>query len=456
MLDKEFDQYFRDRLLDHPSKVHLSMWKRVHTHLLQHKAFHFWKWYVVGPTAVVVAVTGHFILSTLHSTAHTTPKTAAVATYDTRPVTDSAAGSVTGSTVAASAAGSAAVAGSAVASDSAATGSAATTLPPNPAMASTAAATKPAPSTSATSAMRTAGITSASATTKASTATRSTTRYHPSRHNPRSAGDGTATQTTHGSRHSGLASTHGHHLNGVHLGTGGDTDALTPDSETNAGTTNKNAPHPPVPAQLIAPAKVVTLKTPPAIAVKTPNSKSPHQLTLPARPYRKGIPMHLDVFAGPEHFTWNTVGLSFGAGAQLTLVFKNHWTVTSGLQYQRINVNHVGQVDSISGLLPGYFSNLQIPLLFGYTMANDRYSLAVKAGPIWNLASQAHRSLANADNWPNHSWNAYLGINFSSRVTDRISLFAEPYVRCWFPPGDIRLPPQLWSTGLMLGIRYNF
>ena len=62
MLHNKFDQYFRDRLLDHSAKVSPSTWKLIHASLLRHKAFHFWKWYVAGPSAVVVAVTAHIIL----------------------------------------------------------------------------------------------------------------------------------------------------------------------------------------------------------------------------------------------------------------------------------------------------------------------------------------------------------------------------------------------------------
>ena len=102
MLDNEFDQIFRDRLLDHPSKIRLSLWKQVHTHLLRHKALHFWKWYFVGPSAVVVAVTGYVVMSTLHSASHNkhNAPAAAVATYEARPAADSPATTATQATMA--------------------------------------------------------------------------------------------------------------------------------------------------------------------------------------------------------------------------------------------------------------------------------------------------------------------------------------------------------------------
>ena len=490
MLDNEFDQIFRDRLLDHPSKIRLSLWKQVHTHLLRHKALHFWKWYFVGPSAVVVAVTGYIVMSTLHSASHNkhNAPAAAVATYEARPAADSPATTATQATMATQ---------TTTAPDSTAANPNSTPASANPG-APTAATPEAIAKTSAAKTDAARATTAPGAATNASTAaaaTNSTTRTaaasalhrspaitHTAHRNTHSANDLTANP-----RSATTTNIHRRHLPNAHnkkaadasaneandvgdartaneaSGTneasrtndiggandaGGSNDARSPNSTTRP---TRGATQPAAPIRLIA------LKTPAVVTAKTPNSKSPHQLIVPAPRPRTHIPFNVDLFGAPEYFTWKTIGLSYGAGARVTVVFKDHWTITSGLQYQRINVNHVKNLDSLSGLLPGYFTNFHIPLFLGYTTGNDRFTFSVNAGVLFSLYTQANGSLSQADNWSNHNGiNSYLGVNFSSHITNRVSLFAEPYLKCWYPPGDQRLPPQLWSTGIIVGFRYSF
>src|SRR6185437_8098116 len=129
MLDNEFDQIFRDRLLDHSSKVPQGLWKHLHTHLVRHTAM--LKWYFVGPSAVAVAITGYFLVTAIRSSApakHSSPA-AAVATYNTRPDPDSSA--TAGATPAGSPANSAAPANSATTAGSTANYPAASGVPSN-------------------------------------------------------------------------------------------------------------------------------------------------------------------------------------------------------------------------------------------------------------------------------------------------------------------------------------
>lgn len=393
MLDNEFDQLFRDRLLNHSSRIKVSLWKGVHTHLLRHKTFHFWKWYIVGPSAVVVAITGHVIFGHPGHTSHKAPAAHAVATYESRPV-------------------------------------------------GTAPASLDAPTTAGIAGSKTVTASSSTAKTKTSAAHHHRPVMHP---DPLPAiSPEQRTQTTdHRPRNrsaannsSGLASVH--HLTTI---TGN----------------NVDAPRPPIPAQTTAQITIKKFKTPAIVAAKTPNPKTPHQLTLPSMSSRSSGKLHLDVFGSPEYFTFKSFGLSYGAGARVTLVFKEHFTLTTGFQYLRINANRLTTKDSVNGLLPGYFNNVHIPLLFGYTTGNRRYTFSANAGLIFSLYTQANGALKTTDNWPSHIGpNIYMGLNFSTHVTDRVSLFAEPYLKCWYPPGNLRLPSQLWSTGLMVGLRYNF
>ena len=481
MLDNEFDQFFRDRLLDHPSKIRLSLWKQVHTHLLRHKAFHFWKWYFVGPSAVAVCVAGHFVLKAIQSPSpakHTAP-VAAVAPYNTRPGADSSATQAQAQAQATTALDS----------------PAATT--PNTAAANTPAAKADIPSGAATSDplhrsaalthnvrrnappantpaanLRSATTTNALAGAKGSSAN-TRHRHHAGIHGQEAADEMTADATTANAKAADAKATNvartptgiaGVHNTRHRPGTTGARKTeplntstrnirpgnLQPDATQPGVTRTRSATQP-------APLKLITLKTPAVVMAKTPNPKSPHQLTLPAPRPRRHIPINLDLFGAPEYFTWNTIGLSYSTGARVTVIFKNHWTITTGLQFEKVNVNHVKEIDSLSGLLPGKFNNFHIPLLLGYTTGNDRFSLSVNAGVLFSLYTQANGSLSQADNWPSHEGiSSYLGVNFSSHITNKVSLFAEPYLKCWYIPGDQRLPPQLWSTGVIVGLRYNF
>ena len=421
MLDNEFDQFFRDRLLDHPSKVRQGLWKQVQTHLLRHKAF--LKWYFAGPLAIAVVITGHFILAALQTTSAIRAATATL----TSPAPATANSTHT-----------------------APLGSASSTQ--------TAAA-----SVSATRAAAFASITRAAAIS--APASPAALKLGT----PRGRSAGTPMHRSAGTPLHRPAGTSLRHRAGAH--TLSEADASNGSTPPDAGTapetadhlttanvhpTGSTATHPPIPAQLTAPAKLATLKTRPAVTAKTPNPKNPHQLPLPARAPRGKPPIRLDAFGSPEYFTNKDFGLSYGAGARVTLVFKNHWTITTGLQYLRVAVTGGGK-DSLSYLLSGNIRNLHLPVLLGYTTGNGRFTFSANAGLLFSLYAQARGRMTETGIWPSRNGiSAYLGLDFSSRVTNRVSLFAEPYFKCWYPPSATFLPARVWSTGLMVGIRYNF
>jgi len=202
---------------------------------------------------------------------------------------------------------------------------------------------------------------------------------------------------------------------------------------------------------------LATLSPKANISAITPNSKAKHNLTLPATHHYFTSPLRLEVYGSPEHFTFEGFGFSYGGGARLTMVLKNHFTITTGLQYLKVDVTARSVKDSLNDLFPGYMDKLDVPLFLGYTLGNYRFSLTAQGGALFNIYSQAHGKMTMVSGFPSRmGFTGYLGLNFATHVGDRISVFAEPYLKCWFPPGDARLPPQLWSTGLSLGVRYNF
>jgi hypothetical protein len=213
---------------------------------------------------------------------------------------------------------------------------------------------------------------------------------------------------------------------------------------------------PPIPAQLTAQTKRATLKSRPDITAVTSNPKKPHALILPAPLSRKTTPLRLDVFGAPEYFTLSTFGLSYGAGIRMTYVYKGHWTLTSGLQYLRIGLPGTTK-DSARYLPAGTIKNIHLPILLGYTMGNQRFTFSANAGILLSLYAHAAGKVTETGwYWPNRNGlNALLSLDFASRVTDRFSIFAEPYMKCWYPP-YMHFPSQVWSTGLMLGVRFDF
>jgi hypothetical protein len=122
------------------------------------------------------------------------------------------------------------------------------------------------------------------------------------------------------------------------------------------------------------------------------------------------------------------------------------------LQYSKANV----KMDSATAILyPRYFNNIDLPVLIGYKVGNDRFQLSVNGGAIFNLFSHAVSPVGWG--WPNRTGpSAYLGLDFARAVSDRLSLFAEPYGRCLFTDYKSLLPSSTYTGGALIGIRYNF
>lgn len=490
MLDNEFDKYFRDRLLDHPSKVRVSMWKRVQTHLLRHKGFNFWKWYIAGPSAVAAVVSGYVILTNFLPSGHNRKPATAVATYNTPHTTDSATATLTpdhpGTTATTNSTDN-------VTTDS--TANAVTNPATNPTTAKGATAST---KTSASQAATSAGTRATSATGAGSIATTNPTAAanpkvaanpSPATTSPTGAGSIAATSPTAAAgMHArptnhppGLASTHRHRRpssterSGVAGSTtAGSTTSGTGTAEADLTTTAANTPSanrtttgPPIPAQLAAPAKLVTLATPPALKVKTPNVKNTGAGAVAVTPAKHKDNtkdkkhdrdrFRIDVYGAPEFFAWHPIGISWAAGVRLTAVFKKHFTLTSGVQYMRTNITHPNTLDSSNGVYPGYFKNIHIPVLLGYTISNDRFTYSVYGGVLFSAYAQSKFTNPAATVTANpNGISGYLGFDFSQHWANHFSYYAEPYLKCYFPPGDIDLPPQLWSVGVQLGLRCSF
>lgn len=483
MLHNKFDQYFRDRLLDHSAKVSPSTWKLIHAGLLRHKAFHFWKWYVAGPSAVVVAVTAHIILmqgnkpvnARIAHSSHALTQPVAPLTQSATPLIqpaapqDQPAAPLTQTVAANDSLQSGHTPGTPATSGSApVTAGTATTTPATLAgKPDAAAAVNPvgklhttlganARLTAARTDSRLSSVRTDLRLSSARTDTRSQTEAkarHPTKTHPASG--------SHPQRQPGSPSEAGSLASDLSSGPDGPaTQTASPTTQTASPTTRPTRPTTqPTIARRAGPIAQPTIARPAnrlAVTAQTPNPQSPKNLILPAAPYQPTGRWRIDGFASPEYFTFKSFGFSYGAGARATMVLKQHFTITAGLQYLKVDVTARGKNDSINSLFPGIFNNIQIPVLIGYTTGNSRFSVGVNAGAIFSLYLSAKGRLNDNAGWPSHNGiTSYLGFNFATRVGNRLSLFAEPYIKCWYPQSTQDLPPQLFSTGISVGLRYD-
>jgi hypothetical protein len=492
--NNQFDEFFRNRLLDHSSPVNKGAWKGIHSQLGRVKAFHFWKWYVVGPIVVVFAVTAaHFVLSPVKSPAAfakanpataTTPSsaTSTSSTATTPPSVSSAAGSTTATPAAPPAANPAT---SAV---PASNPSAATVKSSGPGTATTA-SSSPSTTTNSSSARSATGNAAARhSNTIPSTPHNAASSLHarssstnalsshttPSLHTVAShhhtthrtsesaAGAGLDTRTAGNSLISTAKPAPGSPLRQSRTGAGAagsrtgitaadvDADASSAPSQSVLNTPSRGVP---TPHHLTKPS-IIRLSIPASIVAKAPKPSSRALVPAPVRTHH-GLDWSLDAYVSPD-FPNKQFGFSYTAGARLTLALNKHWSATAGFQYSRINAH--GQNDSI-GLRPGHFSDVDLPVLIGYTFTTKGdLRFTARAGVIFSLYSQAQGELNSYPFGNRRGPSAYLGLDVSKPLNDRWTIFAEPYGRCLFTNINAfnPYPHQLFTEGLTLGIRYRF
>ena len=247
----------------------------------------------------------------------------------------------------------------------------------------------------------------------------------------------------------------------------------TPGMEETAATSGKQTPgkqtpgkqtmekpsvprHNPTPVTLPA---IASTSIRAAITASSP-SKSSHNAfsspgNWPALPpfHRTG---YISLYASPDfpnhYYTW-----SYTVGFRATFQFSRHWSITSGFEYARVNVptQVVPPAGAYDTLHSFYFSNYEVPVLFGYTRTSRHAALTVYGGAIVNLHFHASTSVW-INNWPDRdSYGAVLGLEYSYSLGRHLAIFAQPYVR--YSISDYRMitQTQRWSFGTLLGIKYR-
>jgi hypothetical protein len=163
---------------------------------------------------------------------------------------------------------------------------------------------------------------------------------------------------------------------------------------------------------------------------------------------------YISLYASPDfpnhYYTW-----SYTAGVRLTWQFRPRWSFTAGLEYARVNVPTQAVPPTNDILNAFYFSNYEVPLVFGYRKTFSRSELTINGGAIVNL--YAHKSTSNyVWNWPNRdSYSAVLGVDYSYFLGTHLGVFAEPYSRFSISNYRMLIPAQRLSFGVLLGVRYR-
>ena len=222
---------------------------------------------------------------------------------------------------------------------------------------------------------------------------------------------------------------------------------------------------------------------------------------------------YVEVYAGPDYaFTsisdYNNAAyaqqrkqtahtlMSYSAGIRYTKVFGSGMSVRAGLNYSQINeafsqvkghvtqnvyiTNDVGDTTgtySVSGTQykknTNKYRTLDIPVTAGYEFGNGKLHTNINAGAMINIASRqsgfvvdkngnATDVSAKGSSVYRYKTNAGVsltgGVSFYYKVTDRMHLLAEPYIRYSLSPvtqNDLELKQKYHTAGLRLGVRMD-
>jgi hypothetical protein len=235
--------------------------------------------------------------------------------------------------------------------------------------------------------------------------------------------------------------------------------AATPGNQTRGKQTMEKTSvhhHNPNPVTLPAMARISTRA---AISASSPTKSSHNASNTPdswpafGSFHRTG---YISLYASPDfpnhYYTW-----SYTVGFRATFQFSRRWSITSGFEYARVNVptQVVPPAAAYDTLHSFYFSNYEVPVLFGYTRTSRHAALTVYGGAIVNLYFHASTSVW-INNWPDRdSYGTVLGFDYSYSLDRHLAIFAQPYAR--YSISDYRMftQAQRWSFGTLLGIKYR-
>jgi len=190
---------------------------------------------------------------------------------------------------------------------------------------------------------------------------------------------------------------------------------------------------------------------------------------------------------------------AFSAGVRYTRVLKSGISIAGGLNYSQINeklsyIQNNGsqiavitssttgdtiRIDTISGIVHktsyNHYRSVDVPLLVGYEMGNDKIHINVNVGPVMNIYSWQHGEVLSQDSVPvsissgkssslayQYKTNIGLGItggvSVYYKLNDQLHVFAEPYFRYNFSAmtnSESPLQQKYTTVGIHLGVRLD-
>ncbi|HXB30724.1 MAG TPA: hypothetical protein VNW49_12940 [Puia sp.] len=143
--------------------------------------------------------------------------------------------------------------------------------------------------------------------------------------------------------------------------------------------------------------------------------------------------------------------LSYAIGIKLNRSLGKHFSIKTGIQYSQVIIigDSVGSPEN-----PLQLKRLDLPVLAGYSMGKENLKTTINGGFIFNLYTWPHGFFKT-----NTGVSLYLGVNFEEKVSDKFSLFAEPYYRYQLTnmtADTISILKFIDVVGINLGVRYYF
>jgi hypothetical protein len=189
----------------------------------------------------------------------------------------------------------------------------------------------------------------------------------------------------------------------------------------------------------------------------------------------------------------------FSVGVRYTKVLKSGISIAGGLNYSQINeklsytqynadqiaviTNSVTgdtiRIDTISGIVHktsyNHYHSVDVPLLIGYEMGNDKIHININAGPVMNIYSWQHGEVLSQDSVPvsissgkssslayQYKTNIGLGItggvSVFYKLNDQLHIYAEPYFRYNFSSmtnSESPIQQKYTMVGMHIGLRLD-
>ncbi|HMG83222.1 MAG TPA: outer membrane beta-barrel protein [Ferruginibacter sp.] len=189
---------------------------------------------------------------------------------------------------------------------------------------------------------------------------------------------------------------------------------------------------------------------------------------------------------------------AFSIGARYTKVLKSGISLAAGLNYSQINEKFTIVENNISvteirydnrGNIVGtdtiketqyktshnHYHSVDVPLLLGYEMGNDKIHININAGPVMNIYSWQHGQVLSQDSMPEsissgksaslayqYKTNVGLGVtggvSVFYKLNDQLHVFAEPYFRYNFGSmtnGNSPIQQKYTTVGMHIGLRLD-